>query len=76
MHVTAPVYQDILEHFMLPSADQLFKDADFIFQHDLAPAHTAKSTKSWLNDHGVGVLDWPANSPDLHPIENLHISIC
>ncbi len=69
--VTAPVYQEILEHFMLPSADQLFKDADFIFQQDLAPAHTAKSTKSWLNDHGVGVLDWPANSPDLNPIENL-----
>ncbi len=63
---TAPVYQEILEHFMLPSADQLFKDADFIFQQDLAPAHTAKSTKSWLNDHGVGVLDWPANSPDLN----------
>ncbi len=40
-NVTAPVYQDILEHFMLPSADQLFKDADFIFQQDLAPAHTA-----------------------------------
>ncbi len=58
---------EILEHFMLPSADQLFKDADFIFQQDLAPAHTAKSTKSWLNDHGVGVLDWPANSPHLDP---------
>ncbi len=70
-NVTAPVYQEILEHFMLPSADQLIKDADFIFQQDLAPAHTAKSTKSWLNDHGVGVLDWPANSPDLNPIENL-----
>ncbi len=41
------------------------------FQQDLAPAQTAKSTKSWLNDHGVGVLDWPANSPDLNPIENL-----
>ncbi len=49
-NVTAPVYQDILEHFMLPSADQLFKD-DFIFQQDLGPVHTAKSTKSWLNDH-------------------------
>ncbi len=67
-NVTAPVYQEMLEHFMLPSADQLFKDADFIFQQDLTPAHTAKS---WLNDHGVGVLDWPANSPDLSPIENL-----
>ncbi len=67
----APVYQYILEHFMLPSADQLFKYADFIFQQYLAPAHTAKSIKSWLNDHGVGVLDWPAYSPDLNPIKNL-----
>ncbi len=53
------------------SADKLYGDADFIFQQDLAPAHTAKGTKSWFNDHGVTVLDWPANSPDLNPIENL-----
>ncbi len=70
-NVTAAVYQEMLEHVMLPSADQLLKDADFIFQQDLAPAHTAKSTKSWLNDHGVGVLDWPANSPDLNPRESM-----
>ncbi len=69
--VNAAIYQDILEHFMLPSADKLYGDADFIFQQDLAPAHTAKGTKSWFNDHGVTVLDWPANSPDLNPIETL-----
>ncbi len=63
--VNAAIYQEILEHFMLPSADKLYGDADFIFQQDLAPAHTAKGTKSWFNDHGVTVLGWPANSPDL-----------
>ncbi len=31
-NVTAPVYHEILEHFMLLSADQHFKDANFIFQ--------------------------------------------
>ncbi len=38
-----PFTKNLLEHFMLPSADQLFKDTDFIFQQDLAPAHTAKA---------------------------------
>ncbi len=67
--VNAAIYQDILEHFMLLSADKLYGDADFIFQQDLAPAHTAKGTESWFNDHGVTVLDWPENSPHLKPIE-------
>ncbi len=57
--VNADIYQEILEHFMLPSADKLYGDADFIFQQDLAPAHS---------DQDITVLDWPA---DLNPIENL-----
>ncbi len=69
--VNAAIYQEMLEHFMLPSADKLYGDADFIFQQDLAPAHTAKGTKSWFNDYGVTMLDWPANLPDLNPIDNL-----
>ncbi len=69
--VNAAIYQNILEHFMLSSADKLYGDADYIFQQDLSPAHTAKGTKSWFNDHGVTGLDWPANLPDLNPIENL-----
>ncbi len=60
-NVTAPVYQEILEHFILPSVDQLFKDADFIFQQDLTPAQHCQKHRIY----------WPANSPDLNPIENL-----
>ncbi len=69
--VNTAIYQEILEHFMLPSADKLYEDADFVFQQDLTPAHTAKGTESWFNDHGVSVLDWPANSSDQNPIKNI-----
>ncbi len=55
--VNAAIYQEILEHFMFPSADKLYGYADLIIQQDMAPAHTAKCTKSWFNDHGVTVLD-------------------
>ena len=50
---------------------QLYGDADFIFQQDLAPARSAKATSTRFKDHGIHVLNWPANSPDLNPIENL-----
>ncbi len=69
--VNTAIYQEILEHFMIPSADKLYGDADFILQQDLAPAHTAKDTKSCFNDHGVTVLDCQANSPYLNPIYSL-----
>ena len=43
----------------------------WIFQHDNARPHTARHTQNILPIHNVNVLQWPARSPDLSPIEHL-----
>ena len=64
------VYRQILIHHVRPSAQRLFPDGGFIFQQDNDPKHTARSVKEYLQNTGRSLLEWPAQSPDLNPIEN------
>ncbi len=69
--VNADIYQDILEHFMLPSADKLYGEADFIFSAGLGTCTHCQRYQKLVQWPCVTVLDWPVNSPDLNPRESI-----
>ncbi len=70
--ITAKIYiEEILEKHLLPFVNDLENNDNCIFQEDNAPIHTARIAKKWKEDNNITSLPWPAQSPDLNPIENL-----
>uniref|UniRef100_A0A8C7MLT3 Transposase Tc1-like domain-containing protein n=1 Tax=Oncorhynchus kisutch TaxID=8019 RepID=A0A8C7MLT3_ONCKI len=65
------MYLEILANNLLPSVRVLKMGHGWVFQHDNDPKHTVMATKDWLHKKHLKVLEWPSQSPDLNPIENL-----
>jgi hypothetical protein len=59
-------YLRVLEEGLLPH----YQPGTF-FQQDNAKIHVSKAAQRWFEEHGIWVIDWPAHSPDMNPIEHV-----
>ena len=64
-------YVEILWDNMQKSVCSLALGHHWVFQQDSDPKHTLKLVQKFLKDTKTKVLEWPTQSPDLSPIENL-----
>jgi hypothetical protein len=64
-------YRRVLETRLIPQIKEWYPEGGAILLHDGAPCHRAKSISKFLEEEKIDVMEWPGNSPDLNPIENL-----
>ena len=64
-------YTELIRRTVTRDMQRVFPESGGVFQQGLAPCHTSKQVKKVFNEAAINVLDWPGNSLDLNPIENL-----
>ena len=70
-HITAKKYAELLHNNNIIDNIKAVFGQNFIWMQDNAPSHTGHDAIMYLHQNIPGMLNWPARSPDLNPIEQL-----
>ena len=65
-----PYYTNILQPQLLPAVKKLH-GRNWRLQQDNDPKHTSRVAKDFIAKNRINLIEWPSNSPDLNPIENM-----
>src|SRR5690606_22950204 len=70
--LNAEIYVSIVQEEFLNTLTYYHLDpAHIIFQQDNDPKHTSDLAMECFEENGVELLEWPSESPDLNPIEQM-----
>ena len=71
-HIDYVKYLELLRNVVKPEMDaSAAAGRVLVFQQDNAGPHKKDQVLAYLNNWGYEVLNWPPQSPDLSPIENI-----
>ena len=68
--MNGPFYVSILQNQLLPAARSMYR-RNWCLQQDNDPKHTSRVAKDFIAENSICTIDWPSNSLDLNPIENM-----
>ena len=63
--------ENIYKKNLLLFLSQVDPNHQLTLMEDNAPTHNARASKAFLAEKSIRKIEWPAQSPDLNPIENI-----